>query len=130
MRRNSTVSFRKVLFLSRGTAHILFLFFLFFIFWGVARVAVSLALTQQLPSRLPVNLHGTFFFTEEEGWVVGQLGKIFHTVDGGKNWEEQRSGTNVLLTAVAFADRTHGWVVGERGVILHSEDRGVTWMQQ
>lgn len=111
---------------------ITFAFFaLFFIFWGSGGGwGLSPALAQKELARLPVNLHGTFFFTKEEGWVVGQLGKIFHTTDGGKSWEEQKSGTNVLLTAVDFVDRTHGWVVGERGVILYSEDGGSTWKQQ
>jgi photosystem II stability/assembly factor-like uncharacterized protein len=70
------------------------------------------------------------FLTVEEGWVVGQLGKIFHTTDGGKSWEEQVTGTNLLLTAVDFLDRTHGWAVGERGAILHTEDGGRIWKPQ
>jgi photosystem II stability/assembly factor-like uncharacterized protein len=81
-------------------------------------------------SRPAVNLHGTFFLTAEEGWAVGQLGKIFHTTDGGKSWEEQNSKTNLLLTAVDFIDQNHGWAVGERGSILLNEDGGKTWKAQ
>lgn len=81
-------------------------------------------------TRLPVNLHGISFLTPEEGWVVGQLGKIFHSTDGGRTWEEQPSGTDFLLTAVSFVDRLHGWAVGEQGIILHSADGGATWRPQ
>ena len=111
------------------TSRALFLSLLFFMFLGSGGVAVSSALAQKELARLPVNLHGVSFL-KKEGWVVGRLGKIFHTTDGGESWEEQKSGTDLLLTAVDFVDRTHGWVVGERGVILHSEDGGATWKQQ
>jgi photosystem II stability/assembly factor-like uncharacterized protein len=85
---------------------------------------------QKSISRPSVNLHGTFFLTPEEGWAVGQLGKIFHTTDGGKSWEEQSSKSNLLLTAVDFPDQSHGWTVGERGSILHTKDAGRTWTAQ
>lgn len=81
-------------------------------------------------ARPAVNLHGTFFLTQEEGWAIGQLGKIFHTTDGGKSWQEQVSKTNLLLTAVDFTDQNHGWIVGERGSILHTADGGKTWKAQ
>lgn len=95
--------------------------------WGKT---VVLAVAQGRVAQPSVNLHGVSFLTKEEGWAVGQLGKIFHTVDGGKSWDEQSSGTNLLLTAVDFVDRTHGWAVGERGVILHTTNGGATWREQ
>jgi photosystem II stability/assembly factor-like uncharacterized protein len=108
-----------------------FLFsFLFSMWWTSGGIVVSSALAQEQLARLPVNLYGVSFLTPEEGWVVGQFGKIFHTTDGGKRWEEQHSGVDTLLTAVNFVDRTHGWVVGERGVILHTTDGGASWRTQ
>lgn len=110
-----------------------FVFLLFFLavgFWQRGGEAVSFAAAQEKVTRPPINLHGVSFVTRDEGWVVGQLGKIFHTTDGGKIWEEQRSGTNLLLTMVDFVDRTHGWIVGERGTLLHTTDGGVTWQRQ
>lgn len=81
-------------------------------------MVISPAWAQEKLTRPSVNLHGVSFPTKEEGWVVGQLGKIFHTADGGKSWEEKPSGTNLLLTAVSFIDYTHGWAVGEQGLII------------
>lgn len=116
----------KVLFGSKRATQTLFLFFFFL--WNSG--AVSFALAQEKLTRPSVNLHGVSFPTAEEGWAVGQLGKIFHTEDGGKGWKEQTSGTNLLLTAVNFIDRLHGWAVGEQGIILHTEDGGIIWKQQ
>ncbi|TMA60112.1 MAG: hypothetical protein E6J80_02730 [Deltaproteobacteria bacterium] len=121
---------RKVPLRGKGTAPTLFSFLLFLLLWGSGGTVISFALVQEKLARPSVNLHGVFFLTPEEGWVVGQLGKIFHTTDGGKSWEEQRSRKNLLLAAVDFVDRRHGWVVGEQGVILYSEDGGVTWKEQ
>lgn len=81
-------------------------------------------------ARPSVNLHGAFFLTPETGWVVGQLGKVFHTTDGGKSWQEQTSRTNLLLTAVDFTDQNNGWAVGERGIIFNTTDGGKSWKTQ
>lgn len=122
---------RKVLWSHQGAARDLFsLFLLLLIFWGGGREGVSLAQTRGIPVRPSVNLYGASFLTRDEGWAIGQLGKIFHTTNGGQSWEEQQSGTNLLLAAVEFIDHTHGWVVGERGIILHTRDGGLTWTQQ
>lgn len=117
----------------RRSSHVFFVFLVFLWASGVAEIPRSLAQQeqeQQRLARLPVNLHGTFFRTQQEGWVVGQLGKIFYTDNGGQSWQEQVSGTDLLLTAVDFADQTHGWIVGERGIVLHSDDNGSTWKHQ
>ena len=104
---------------------------LFFFFGGSEGLLLSPATAQEKLARLPaLNLHGVFFLDKDEGWVVGQLGGIFHTTDGGKSWETQQSGVSTLLSAVNFVDRTHGWAVGEGGVILHTQDGGSTWKRQ
>lgn len=121
---------RNVLLLCKRTSRTALLFLSFLVFWGSGGITVRSALAQEKLARPVVNLHGVTFLTKKEGWVVGRLGKIFHTTDGGKTWEEQRSETNLLLTAVDFIDRTRGWVVGEQGIILHTEDRGAMWKQQ
>lgn len=48
------------------------------------------------------------------------------TIDGGKNWEVQASGTHAELTGVSFADVHHGWAVGFAGTVLVTTDGGVT----
>jgi photosystem II stability/assembly factor-like uncharacterized protein len=63
-------------------------------------------------------------------WVVGFGGTIMGTVDGGKTWLRQASGTTVDLLGVSFADAKHGWVTGLRGTILATKNGGLTWDKQ
>lgn len=76
------------------------------------------------------NLYGTKFLTAQEGWIVGAFGVIFHTVDGGKVWQPQKSQTVEQLFSVDFADAKRGWIVGRSGTILHTSDGGATWTKQ
>ena len=55
--------------------------------------------------------------------MVGNIGTILHTADGGKKWETQSSGTNNPLTSV-FGSRTELWAVGESGTIVHGVAAG------
>lgn len=43
-------------------------------------------------TELPVPINGIQFLTEQIGWMVGELGSIFKTEDGGKSWKIQRAG--------------------------------------
>jgi photosystem II stability/assembly factor-like uncharacterized protein len=52
---------------------------------------------------------------------------ILHTVDGGKSWTQQISGTSKPLTSVSFADELHGFAVGGGGIIVVTVDGGQSW---
>jgi photosystem II stability/assembly factor-like uncharacterized protein len=41
---------------------------------------------------LPVPVNGIYFLTHEIGWMVGELGCILGTTDGGKSWKVLRAG--------------------------------------
>ncbi|MBP3959354.1 hypothetical protein J8F10_29260 [Gemmata sp. G18] len=43
-------------------------------------------------TELSVPVNGMHFVSEKEGWLVGDLGCIIGTVDGGKSWKVQRAG--------------------------------------
>src|SRR5215470_10526539 len=51
-------------------------------------------------NRLRQNLYSTCFVSEDEGWAVGDLGRIFHTTNGGLSWEIQDSGTKRPFVAI------------------------------
>jgi photosystem II stability/assembly factor-like uncharacterized protein len=74
--------------------------------------------------------YGTCSSDTQNIWVVGHLGKMFHSSDGAKTWEMQE--TNVLepLFDVDFVDTRHGWAVGNLGLVLHTSDGGKTWEKQ
>lgn len=79
---------------------------------------------------LQQNLFSTCFFDEQEGWAVGDLSRIFHTLDGGKTWERQTYGSPRSYVAIACPDKTHLWAAGQVGDIAHSSDGGKTWQSQ
>ena len=62
--------------------------------------------------------------------VVGDRGNILYSDDEGQGWSKAKTPTNVLLTAVCFADARHGWAVGHDAVVLGTDDGGATWTQQ
>ena len=90
------------------------------------------------------NINSIVFTDSENGWAIGMLvgcsincGVIFHTNDGGQNWELQyRSGTQLKLNSIFFTDNEHGKVNGLRTVgnasydtLLVTSDGGKTWNQ-
>ncbi len=57
--------------------------------------------------------------------VVGDLGVILSSDDGGDTWTARTSGTTARLNAVAYGNNR--WLaVGEAGTVLTSHD-GITW---
>ena len=64
------------------------------------------------------------------GFVVGGLGSILTTTNGGAVWTTIASGTNQLLRADRFREPDSGYIVGNAGTILRSTDRGKTWNPQ
>jgi photosystem II stability/assembly factor-like uncharacterized protein len=72
-------------------------------------------------------LFGVSFVTDSLGLIVGGAGTILRTVDGGRSWAAQISGSRSLLEDVAFADAMVAVAVGSFGTILRSADGGVSW---
>jgi photosystem II stability/assembly factor-like uncharacterized protein len=66
-----------------------------------------------------------FFIDEEEGWLVGESDKIFHTSNGGGSWELQHSGNRDLFT-VHFLDKQYGWATGLASA-YYTIDGGKIW---
>ena len=75
------------------------------------------------------SLFGTCFATDREGWMVGELGRIFHTADGGATWERQDAGTKRPFLAVSCLDSRTAWIAGKEGIVYATTDGGVTWTQ-
>jgi photosystem II stability/assembly factor-like uncharacterized protein len=82
-------------------------------------------------------LHAVQFVDKNEGWTVGDEGVIWHTIDGGRNWERQPSGIIASLRSVCFLNPYVGWVAGRTelpgggssGVLLLTKDGGLSWEQ-
>jgi photosystem II stability/assembly factor-like uncharacterized protein len=76
------------------------------------------------------------FVDDQFGWAVGDRGVIWHTEDGGRQWQLQHSGANCSLQSVFFMNRKIGWAAGGSaqpyshtgtGVLLATRDGGQTW---
>lgn len=61
-------------------------------------------------------------------WVVGRPGSVvFHSKDGGLNWEMQKTSQTLPLYGVYFRDEDNGCAVGALGTVVLTSDGGKTW---
>ena len=75
------------------------------------------------------------FADANEGWAAGDDGVIWHTINGGKTWERQPTGTRASIRCVHFLTPYSGWAVGRvelpvggsTGVVLATADGGLEW---
>ncbi|MBI4811129.1 MAG: T9SS type A sorting domain-containing protein, partial [Ignavibacteriales bacterium] len=71
------------------------------------------------------------FTTADFGLVVGGLGGMARTNDGGITWDKiSRSSANKWLVEITFTDTVNAYAVGESGTILHTTDCGRFWGPQ
>jgi photosystem II stability/assembly factor-like uncharacterized protein len=68
------------------------------------------------------------FADQNNGWAIGNFGRILHTDDGGTTWNDQTRGTIASLKSVFFANAKVGWIGGENSTLGATTDGGVTWM--
>lgn len=76
------------------------------------------------------DLTDVFFLNESVGYVVGEDGLIQKTIDAGKNWTSQESGTILNLTSVSFINENIGFAAGESSVLLKTTDGGLNWTKE
>jgi photosystem II stability/assembly factor-like uncharacterized protein len=93
-------------------------------------VATAAAAQNWPAAEMRQNLFAGCFLNEREGWTVGDLGRIFHTVDGAKTWQQQGAQTKRPFVGLACVDAAHLWAAGQVGQIAHSVDGGKTWQMQ
>lgn len=96
---------------------------------------VGTAFGQVIPHPQDAAIRSMQFVDENEGWAVGDDGLVLHTIDAGKTWERQASGTFASLRSVHFLTPYSGWAVGRielpegvtAGVVLATSDGGLKW---
>ena len=60
-----------------------------------------------------VTLTGVAFANDHEGWVIGHLGIVLHTSDGGMTWQRQLDGIQAALVSLSAAQREAHDVPGD-----------------
>jgi len=82
------------------------------------------------PADVRPNLFGACFISDTEGWVIGDLGLILYTTDGGKSFEKRDAGTKrAFLDIACFPDKSLV-LVGKAGIVYRSPDGGITWKRE
>jgi photosystem II stability/assembly factor-like uncharacterized protein len=100
--------------------------------FGVMMKTSDGAVTWKIQDVKNDNFTAIHMHSEQELWICGYNGSIFHTTDGGDNWERLRNGNDIKkpryhLLDIVFKDRQNGWAVGEEGAVIHTTDGGHTW---
>ena len=80
-----------------------------------------------VPTR--VTLNAVSFANDKEGWAVGHLGVVLHTVDGGETWGMQRDdlSSDRPLFTVWFRGNALGFAGGLWGLLLKTTNGGTSW---
>src|SRR5688572_29166640 len=78
-------------------------------------------------SNVRQNLFAACFPTDQDGWMVGELGRIIRTGDGGKTWVRQDAGTKRPFLAMSCIDDKAAWIAGKEGIVYATKDGGDTW---
>lgn len=77
----------------------------------------------------PGRIRDMEFLDPQNGWLVGEAGRIYRTTDGGTTFQLQEKGSNTIHD-IEFVDATNGWIVGSAGLILRTTDGGRTFRQE
>lgn len=106
--------------------------------WQLGKIASDegLSADEALLAQDPV-LYDVKFVDANTGWIVGELGNIYHTTDRGKSWATQQAsllggGIIELLDlptffGVEFTDANNGVVAGLEGKVARTRDGGASW---
>ena len=91
-----------------------------------------------LKSNSPVNavelgltssLNAIAFTSETVGYVCGDSGVVYKTINGGSNWTSASTGipVSVNLTAISFLDELKGIAAGKDGKVYTTVNGGAQW---
>lgn len=80
-------------------------------------------------SEIRQNLFATCFHTGTDWWMVGELGRIYHTTDGGKTILRSQTGTRDAFLSIACLPDGSVVAVGQKGLAVRSRDAGKTWQR-
>ncbi|MBK8981124.1 MAG: hypothetical protein IPM38_02105 [Ignavibacteria bacterium] len=76
-------------------------------------------------------LNSVYFADENLGFVCGDNGAVFKSVNGGINWVLINAGLPQFnLNSISFKDENTGIVAGNNGAVYSTTNGGDTWIQE
>lgn len=97
---------------------------------SIALLGVTATASQAAPvalNEIRQNLFAACFVTDDVGWVVGELGRILRTEDGGTSWTRQDAGVKKPFLAASCVDPNTAWIGGKGAILYRTTDGGTTW---
>lgn len=64
-----------------------------------------------------------FFVDKDNGWLVGQAGRIYKSTDGGMNWVAEINEAQTILNSVHMLSTRRGWIAGNNGLVMEYAPR-------
>lgn len=98
------------------TALLIFLFF-----------SITNAQWTQINSPTQNNLNCVQVISPAITFIGGNGGKVYKTINGGKNWVDVSPQSSVDWYSMSFTDENHGWVGGRFGTVARTVNGGASW---
>jgi photosystem II stability/assembly factor-like uncharacterized protein len=73
------------------------------------------------------HLQSVYFFDDNTGFAVGNMGTVLKTTDGGNHWDILYLPGHPSLYSIHFFGTEVGIITGENGTIFRTADEGETW---
>ncbi|WP_300662827.1 YCF48-related protein [Fluviicola sp.] len=87
---------------------------------------ITAQLSWQNPHLTGERFNDIQFVSPSVGWVVGDVGTLLKTEDGGGTWSKLNAGICENISEVHFLNVNEGWILGE-GKLYHTVNGGNTW---
>ena len=77
------------------------------------------------------SINSVCFVNDNIGFLCGDDGVVYKSVDGGTNWTSSNSGiSSVKLNSISFSDILNGVIVGDNGKVFITADGGSSWTSE
>lgn len=95
---------------------------------NVYRTTKTLSHISTVFTGLNFKINCVTFLNSSTGFICGDGGAVYKTIDGGATWAGSSSGiSGTDLNGISFADALNGVTVGDNGAVFVTQDGGATW---
>lgn len=96
---------------------------------NVYKSSVSTTVLTPYSTGVTSSMNSLYFTDALTGYVCGDNGLVYKTVNGGVNWTLSNSGINetVRLNSISFKDANNGVIAGDNGKAFITSNAGATW---